>query len=256
MRAVKAHIAIAVQRGNADIMIQAAQRSWSGAPQGKRRRRAERTSLRKLWSDVGQRSGNGEHGSVAEGSGTATMKAVPTGIGLQVHHTVSAAGDPAPADVHMAVAGVTGDGGNPAGYISRVSVEATVLLTRAAAVSAAIVQMDDVDCCCVSIAPSVHDPHAAAAAAVSRSAQFAAASGADLSSADLCTDGVSVRTEALTVLVIDDCGVRQDAVCGSVEGAFACEDGGAGAGVSTAVRMDDLPICADAVLPLATVCRL
>ena len=34
MRALKAHIAIAVQRGNADIMIQDAQRSWGGISQG------------------------------------------------------------------------------------------------------------------------------------------------------------------------------------------------------------------------------
>jgi len=243
MRALKAHIAIAVQRGNADIMIQDVQRSWSGTPQSKRRRRAARTRHRKLWCDVGK--GNGEDGLVVEGSGTTMTKAVPAGIGTPVHHTVSAAGDFTPAGVHMAVAGVTGGGGNPAGYISRVSVQAKVLRGRAAAAGAATVHMDDVGSCCVPIA---HDAHAAAA--VSRGTQFT-------TSADLCTDSDAVSTEALTVLVIGDRdGVSNDAVCDGVEEAFACEDGSAGAGVSEGVSMDDLPICADAVLTLATVCRL
>jgi hypothetical protein len=246
MRALKAHIAIAVQRGNADIMIQDAQRSWSGRPQGMKRRRAARTRHRKTRCDVGKGNENGAHGSVAEGSGTTATKTVPAGIGTQVHHTVSAAGDPAPASVHMAVAGVTGGGGNPAGYISRVSVQAKVLRGRAAAAGAAAVHMDDVGSCCV---PVAHDAHAAAAA-VSRGTQFT-------TSADLCTDSDAVSTEALTVLVIGDCdGVSNDAVCGGVEEAFVCADGSAGAGVSEGVSMDELPICADAVLTLATVCRL
>jgi hypothetical protein len=61
----------------------------------------------------------------------------------------------------------------------------------------------------------------------------------------------------LTVLVIDNCdSVRQDAGCGGVEGMCACEAGDAGADVSGAVGVDGLPVCADAMLPLAAVRRL
>jgi hypothetical protein len=251
LRALKAHIAIAVQRGNADIMIQAAQRSWSGGHHDKGRRRAVRHRRRKRRCDVGQ--GNGAHTPRAEEGDTTKMKAVPAGIGTHLNHAVSA-GSLALADVHMAADGVAGGGGNPAGYVSGVSVNAKVLLARAAAVSAATVCMADVDSCCVPIAPSGQT----AAAAVRSGTQFDAMTTS--SSATYCADNVAVRPETLTVIVIDGCdgvstegreGKGTDAVCRCVGSGSVSEDGGA-----DTVGMDLLPICADGVLPLTAECRL